>query len=117
MWPGIQHVQRYAKNVFLSDMYVLKQMVEKNKQEVGIIYNPDIFVSRAGFENYHADGSLDCATLTKMKAVHFSHYRTTVASQLGVFPIKQGSATQNRGLGAAMFMKDFKNQCVTSASS
>lgn len=100
---------------FLSDMYVFKEMVEVTvRGDVGVVYPPDTFVNRDGFCVYQSDGTLDCDTLKKQKAraIHFSHFRTGEAHKLGVFPIKEGAAAQNRGLAADIFMKDFEEQCL-----
>eukprot|EP00551_Chaetoceros_affinis_P007855 CAMPEP_0203673758 /NCGR_PEP_ID=MMETSP0090-20130426/13674_1 /ASSEMBLY_ACC=CAM_ASM_001088 /TAXON_ID=426623 /ORGANISM="Chaetoceros affinis, Strain CCMP159" /LENGTH=351 /DNA_ID=CAMNT_0050539475 /DNA_START=65 /DNA_END=1120 /DNA_ORIENTATION=+ len=100
----------------LSDMYVFKEMVEVTvRSDVGLVYPPDgkgALVNRLGFEVYDTNGNLDCETLIQQKAIHFSHFRTSEAYRLGVFPIKEGDPSQNRGLAADVFMRDFKQQCL-----
>jgi hypothetical protein len=96
---------------FLSDMYVFRELVKKDLNKVGLVYGPDIFVSRKGFENYN-NGILDCDSLKNQKAIHFSHHSTQVSFDEGDFPITDGSPIQNRGLAAALFMHDYKKQCL-----
>lgn len=107
----IEHIPHFKFKHF-SDMYVFKELVEAGKHKVGIVYDTDTFVSREGLGSYKEDRVVDCDLLKGEKAIHFSHFSTYQARDRGVFPIKEGEAVQNRGLATAIFMKDYKEQCV-----
>lgn len=105
------------KGTLMTDFYVFKQIVEERRADVGIVYEPDGFVSKIGFSLYDTDRhTLDCDTVAEKgtKAVHFSHFSCYNADKDGRFPIPGGAVVQNRGLAAALFTKDFNEQCVNS---
>ena len=101
----------------VTDMYVFKELIMIRRNDVGVVYEPEVFVSRKGFRNYKEDGHMDCEGLKGVKAVHFSHFTTGEAYKQGLFPIKEGAPVQNRGLAAGIFMDDYKNQCVGAGTS
>ena len=100
----------------LTDMYVFKKLVETDKEAVGIVYDPDKFASRLGFMNYVERGKLSCQSLKGQKAVHFSHYRTSVSFETGVYPLVEVSPIQERGKAAAIMMNDYEKQCIQSST-
>lgn len=108
--------QDIFRGPLMTDMYVFKQAVEEHRHELGIIYGPDQFVSRIGFNLYKTDRhTLECGLTKGLKAVHFSHHSCILAEKEGRFPLKKGKRNkewQYRGLAAAMFISDFENQCL-----
>ena len=97
-----------------TDMYVFRQLAQDLGDTVGIIYEPDEFVSRLGFKVYETDAhTLNCEILKDQKAIHFSHYSTDVSNREGRFPLKNDGQrpSQNRGRAAGIFMNDLYEQC------